>query len=488
MAFCAECGTEVTSGSRFCANCGSLVSGESDSSDAPTEQIRRPSDDSIAIGEQRLLHLLRQVTLGEYEILGEIGRGGMAVVYLAHDIALDRKVAVKVMTPALTLMDPGIQERFKREARTAAGLSHPHIIPVYAVRESHDIVYFVMKYIAGRALDSVIQEVGQIPTAMVQTILTQVGAALGHAHRKGVVHRDVKPANIMLDEGGWVVVTDFGIAKVSEKQALTMTGGVIGTPAYMSPEQCAGQDITGAADQYSLGVTAFEMLTGRKPFESAASITLMYDHCHTPPPNIADLRPDCPSELATAVMRMLEKDPAKRFSTVEEAVATIGVVSDSQSGYVRTQILTLAQDGHAARILEKFQTPRSPASQRSKARPPAPTPDSAPIAARRISPSRPRGAKRLPLVSIAASAVVVVAGWFVLGNRSQSDEATATPLEESAATLPQAETPTPVALIAQPPRVAMLEAEPPSASLSVGETALLRAVARDANRGVLTGV
>ena len=160
----------------------------------------------------------------------------MATVYLAHDIALDRKVAIKVMSPHL-LSGEGMAERFKREARTAGSLSHPHIIPIYAVKEAGDLLFFVMKFVEGRPLDGIIREVGAVPFPMAQTIMQQVGSALGYAHRRGIIHRDIKPANIMLDVDGWAMVTDFGIAKVADKEGLTMTGATVGTPSYMSPEQ-----------------------------------------------------------------------------------------------------------------------------------------------------------------------------------------------------------------------------------------------------------
>jgi len=191
----------------------------------------------MAHGQSAQLDALRRATLGHYDIQGELGQGGMATVYLAHDIALDRKVAIKVMSPAL-FATAGMVERFKREARTAAALSHPHIIPIYAVRDGADFVYFVMKFVEGRSLESITRAAGPLPLPLVRAVLYQVGEALGYAHRRGVVHRDVKPANVMLDTGGWVVVTDFGIAKVAETQGLTMTGATIGTPSYMSPEQC----------------------------------------------------------------------------------------------------------------------------------------------------------------------------------------------------------------------------------------------------------
>src|SRR5260370_976741 len=158
----------------------------------------------------------------------------MATVYLAHDIALARNVAIKVMSRAL-FADAGFAERFKREARTAASLSHPNIIPIYAVKEGGRVLYFVMKFIEGRPPDSIIKELGALPIPMVQAIVNQGGSALGYAHKRHVVHRDVKPANIMVDSDGWAVVTDFGIAKVSEAHGLTMTGATVGTRSYMSP-------------------------------------------------------------------------------------------------------------------------------------------------------------------------------------------------------------------------------------------------------------
>src|SRR5256885_13654225 len=184
----------------------------------------------------------------------------MATVYLAHDLALDRSVAIKVLAPALLAMGEGMVERFKREARTAAALSHPHIIPIYAVKESEHVLYFVMKYVQGRALDTVIRDVGTLPIAMVQTILAQVGDALGYAHRHGVIHRDVKSANIMLDEDGRAVVTDFGIAKVVQAEGLTMTGVTVGTPSYMSPEQCEDRADAPATSRASHGAGPEELL------------------------------------------------------------------------------------------------------------------------------------------------------------------------------------------------------------------------------------
>ncbi|HXL53869.1 MAG TPA: serine/threonine-protein kinase, partial [Gemmatimonadales bacterium] len=303
---------------------------------------------------------LRQATLGEYEILAELGRGGMATVFLAHDLALDRKVAIKVLAPALLLMGEGMVERFKREARTAAALSHPHIIPIYAVKESEHVLYFVMKYVQGRALDTVIRDVGTLPIPMAQTILAQVGDALGYAHRHGVIHRDIKSSNIMLDEDGWAVVTDFGIAKVVQAAGLTMTGVTVGTPTYMSPEQCETREVTGASDQYSLGVVAYEMLTGRLPFKSDSTMAVMYAHFNERPRPVAELRPDCPPNLGAGVMRMLEKDPARRWPGMDDVVAVCGRPSLRHDDPVRGEMITLAKAGAGSALMAQIATPTSP--------------------------------------------------------------------------------------------------------------------------------
>src|SRR3989440_1134159 len=195
--YCARCGTSLAPGAYFCLRCGTsvpLTTGGAGAAVAPP--VRRP----LPAQHNAQLEALRKATLGEYEVLAELGRGGMATVYLAHDVALDRKVAIKVLAPALLQMGEGMVERFKREARTAAALSHPHIIPIYAVKESERVLYFVMKYVQGRPLDSVLRDVGALPIPMVQAIIAQVGDALGYAHRHGVIHRDIKSANIMLDE------------------------------------------------------------------------------------------------------------------------------------------------------------------------------------------------------------------------------------------------------------------------------------------------
>ncbi len=324
-----------------------------ESGETPTEM---PS--TVDVPHTDELELLRATTLGEYEIIGELGRGGMASVYLAHDIALDRQVAIKVISPSLGASPP-LVERFRREARTAASLSHPNIIPIYAVRHSDRLLYFVMKYVEGRPLDSILRETGALPVNTVQAILGQVAGAVGYAHRHGVVHRDIKPGNILIDDEGWCVVTDFGIAKVAESEGLTTSGVMVGTPAYMSPEQCLSNDVTGASDQYALGVVAYEMLTGRLPFPGSSMMSVMYAHVHVPVPEITSLRDEVPPELASTIMRMLAKEPGDRWPSVEEAAAALGSVTTTQDEPTRSQLITLATSGPKGPVV-RHTTPRSP--------------------------------------------------------------------------------------------------------------------------------
>ncbi|HEU5154517.1 MAG TPA: Ig-like domain-containing protein [Gemmatimonadales bacterium] len=332
--------------------CGADISGEQGSVATAMMPAAQERDE-----HEVLLGLLKQATIGDYEILTELGRGGMATVYLAHDIALDRKVAIKMMAPALMMMGEGMVERFKREARTSASLSHPHIIPIYGVKSQGKTLFFIMKFIAGRSLESIIRDRGAMPLPMVRAVLQQVGSALGYAHRRGVVHRDVKPANIMIDEEGWAVVTDFGIAKVAESRGLTMTGIAVGTPSYMSPEQCAAKDITGKSDQYSLGCVAYEMLTGKQPFEADSAMAIMFAHFHEKPKPIGELRKDCPVDLAAAVMRMMEKPPDARWPSMEEAIGAIGAAPLSHDDPIRLEMIELARRGTARLKLDAVPVP-----------------------------------------------------------------------------------------------------------------------------------
>jgi serine/threonine-protein kinase len=315
----------------FCANCGAATAPQEDVETQPLEQ----ADSWDLVQEQ-----LQEVTRGRFAIERELGEGGMAAVYLAHEVALDRKVAIKVMSPGI-LMEKGMLDRFRQEAVTIAALKHPNIITVHSVEHHNQLHFFVLDYVDGGSLADVVERCGQLPVSVAAAWFAQVGEALHYAHARGVIHRDIKPANILLDSDGNAVVTDFGIAKVTEKAGLTMTGMTMGTPAYMSPEQCFGNPVTGSSDQYSLGIVAYEMLIGRTPFQGSALVQ-MRAHTEEQPRPIGELRPDCPAGLATAIHRMLEKTAAERWSNLADAVAASGTAPPGLNDPVRREMAALA--------------------------------------------------------------------------------------------------------------------------------------------------
>ena len=304
---------------------------------SPSSSGEPPADSAWS----QVLQRLRAATAGEFVIQRELGRGGFAAVFLAHEITLGRKVAIKVMSPAV-MMGDGMVDRFLQEARTVASLNHPHIITIHSVRRLEELPYFVMKFVRGRSLEHVLRREGRLPLPVIRDLLFQVGSALAYAHRRGVIHRDIKPANILLDDEGNAIVTDFGIAKVAESPNLTVTGMVIGTLTYMSPEQCDAQAVTWASDQYSLGIVAYEMLTGTVPF-TGSGFALMHAHAQTPPPPIRALRPDCPPDVEAAVNRMLAKNQAERWPTMGDALTALGAVAVPDTDPLREELARLAR-------------------------------------------------------------------------------------------------------------------------------------------------
>ena len=267
----------------------------------------------------RLSHALGS----SYTLEGEIGRGGMGVVFNARDERLKRQVAVKVLPPELAFREE-IRLRFLREAETAARLSHPHIVPIHSVGEGPDgLVYFVMAYVDGESLGAKLKRRGRLPPDESRRIMQETADALGAAHAFGIIHRDVKPDNILLEGSrGRVVVTDFGIAKALSSTTggatLTATGVAIGTPHYMSPEQAAGdREIDGRSDIYSLGVVTYQMLAGELPFQAPTVPGILMKHITERAPLITDRRPEVPEDLAACVMRSLEKDPEDRWPTAD---------------------------------------------------------------------------------------------------------------------------------------------------------------------------
>jgi serine/threonine-protein kinase len=294
-----------------------------------------------------MTELLREnlvAAVGEhYDLHDEIGRGGMAVVYRAHDRRLQRPVAIKVLPPELAY-DPAIRTRFTREAQTSAQLSHGHIVPIFDVGDREGIAYFVMQLITGGNLATLLAREPRQPVDEVRRLLCEIADALEYAHQRGVIHRDIKPDNILLDsDSGRAMVVDFGIARAMEAGArLTVTGNAVGTPTYMSPEQAMGErEVDGRSDLYSLGVLAYQMLTGRVPFTAANSMALLLKHVSEPPRPIGELRPDAPKPLRDVIERALLKDPDDRWpsaSAMRDALRTERTPATSWRASSRAQV------------------------------------------------------------------------------------------------------------------------------------------------------
>lgn len=258
---------------------------------------------------------LAQALNGRYTLAGQLGHGGMGYVFLARDERLDRPVAIKFLAPARAA-DPLARERFLREARTAARLSHPNIVPIFAVEQADELVYFVMAYVEGETLAERVRLRGPLPPFEAARVLRDVGWALGYAHAQGVVHRDVKPDNILLETAtGRAIVTDFGIARRDGTTGTTGPNQVIGTAEFLSPEQVAGSPADARSDIYALGIVGFHALTGLLPFTAADPATLLAQHLTRPAPPVATFAPGVPRRLAAAVDRCLAKDPAARLPT-----------------------------------------------------------------------------------------------------------------------------------------------------------------------------
>ncbi len=305
---CQRCGTTVQGTSAFCASCGQDLGATT-----PMHAITERTDLTD-------LEIVREALQADYDVREEIGRGGMAMVFRARERELKRDVALKVL-PFSHAHDTNLVERFANEARTAAKLEHPNIISIFRVGRSGDVIYFAMKFLRGPALVELIQYTALDP-GDIRRILVQSASALGAAHDNGVVHRDVKPDNIMFKESGEVVVCDFGIAKAVFGTNLTGTGMAIGTPYYMSPEQVRAHPVDGRSDLYSLGVVAYQCLTRQVPFDGEDSFAIGYKHVTEPVP-VPVLKTPEHRALFQIILKMMAKEPEDRFQNSEELIAAL---------------------------------------------------------------------------------------------------------------------------------------------------------------------
>ena len=309
MNFCPRCRVgQVDEGAAECPICG----------------YEFPKDKTVAMRVADELEQTVRKELGRYyQVERPLGQGGMSVVYQARELDLNRSVAVKVL-PVRLSFDQESVKRFQREAKIAAGLDHPHIVPVYRVGTTPSLLWYSMKLVDGHTLGEIMQTHPQMEFTECVALIEQVGAALHYAHRRGVVHRDIKPSNVMVDREGWAWVCDFGVAKAFGAVPLTQTGSTLGTPRYMSPEQCYAGALDGRSDEYSLAALTYECLAGQPLFTADSIGEFVHKHTTVPAPSQRDTRPDLPDTAVDTVARALSKAPDKRFPSVQEFVEALG--------------------------------------------------------------------------------------------------------------------------------------------------------------------
>jgi tRNA A-37 threonylcarbamoyl transferase component Bud32 len=403
---CRHCGSELPGTSSFCSKCG-----------ATAEPIA-PSGDPLR-------DQLRALFGGEIDIERELGRGGMAVVYAGFDTQLQRRVAVKVLLPDIA-NDRSMADRFLREARTVAALQHPHVVTVYSVRSRDGVDAIVMQFVEGRSLDAVLQDGRALPLPVAGMLLAQAAAGLQHAHDRGVIHRDVKPANVLIDHDGRAIVSDFGIARRDHGPRTTETGLVVGTWAYMSPEQRTADAITPATDQYALGVMAFELLTGQLPYTGSPG-EMLRAHMHDPPPSVRALRPEVSPAVDALVQRMMAKAPDDRLPSLRDAervfqslVANEGKTTMQLAAFSRGR---LSEGSTVVAAIPKpgAVDPRSAPTARAS----APTMPAAPVAPRAAPPDvaggrapNPPARKWGAVVGAAAGLAVLAVAYVVIQGRT----------------------------------------------------------------------
>jgi len=293
--------------------------------------------------------MVGEVLADRYEVEEQVGAGGMSSVYRAHDRLLERKVALKVMHQHY-VDDPEYVERFRREARSVASISHPNVVTVIDRGEWDGRQFIVFEYVEGENLKQMIERRGPAPVATALELAIQVGQALSFAHQQGLVHRDVKPQNVLLNGDGRAKVTDFGIARsLNVQQGTTQTGTVLGTSDYIAPEQAQGQHVDEQTDIYSLGVVLFELLTASVPFPGTSFVAVAMRHINEPPPRLRDARPDVPLRVEAAVQRAMAKSPADRFPTMNAFCAELSACLAQLSGGGETEVIAPAKKPRVAR-------------------------------------------------------------------------------------------------------------------------------------------
>ena len=443
---CFQCGSELPEGTRFCGHCGVKIVDP----DAGTMVLEIDEADE-------LLARVRRVFAGEYEVERELARGGMAIVYRATETALRRPIALKVLRPDIGLTQ-GAAERFKREAQTVASLDHPNIIPVYRIGQVGGIFHIAMKFVEGRSLDVILETQGALPVPVTLTVLREAAHGLAFANGRGIVHRDVKPANILIDSDGRVVVSDFGVALRASDITLTAAGTLIGTPAFMSPEQCSGRRAGPQSDQYSLAVVGFQMLAGSTPFQSETLAGIIQHHFFTPPPDLRLARQDIPSGLFEIITRALNKDAGKRFGSTGEMLAALEAIplSDEHHRASLRALRDLARGREAPRIT-------------TGSLPALPDMPTLSVAAE----PRPAGPVLRTIGYAAVVTVLLAAGGWLLSRTigaSSAAAVSATPPRDSAPPAPAAPLPA-VVPVARPATVATgklrILTSPPSAEIIV---------------------
>lgn len=434
---CPSCGAPVPDSSAFCPSCGTAT--------------RDPTAETVAIQvapppEDPLLVKVKEALAPYYVVEKELGRGGMAVVYRGKERGLEREVAIKVLPPEMALQG-GTAERFRREARLAAALEHQNIIPVYRVGEEQGLIYMAMKFVRGRPLDAILEQQGALSIPVAARILAAAAAALAHAHDHQIVHRDIKGANILIELDGRPLVSDFGIARAMTENSLTASGMVIGTPNFMSPEQCGGLKVGPQSDQYSLGILGFQMLTGQLPFEADSIMGIIQHHYMTPPPDILAVRDGVPQELLDVLYKALAKKPEDRYqSTHDMAEALEAVPLTAEERRESLALLRQLSQGETVPKVRTGSLPPLSITASISGEKTAPLTARAPAARAQVqkAPKKGRGGLVAAIV-----AVLVLAGggggayWKFVMNKPATAAPTSLPVPTTAAPSPAAAQPAP---------------------------------------------